>query len=443
MLTAVVDLLPIAVLGPKHEGAIRAILEVLVEAAEVGMAGVQDQQGPGAVLGVARLRCRGTAGGDDGHALDGVRLDLVAVAEAVEGELAGRPWAKGLFWLARPDLADRSRAAHVHDHLLHTLGKQPDDCCVAVLLGTVRSGDVLEQLTVGTVHLDVSGLLHVPELNVQQVLQLLILEADGYARMLAAVVDLLPVAVLGPKHEGAILTFLQVLVEAAEVGMAGVQDQQRPGAVLGVPRLRRRGAAGGDDGDAGDRVRHDLVAVAEAIEGELIRPRMLSNPGFRKGTPFLLKRGFIREPNPPKKKGNKGTTGHPRGSPPQKFSVLRSSCACEFTCFLFWRMQEPSSSPRAQARSARTCRIVFHMASGSVAFSCSQVALCRKLGPRRRRDLSARSPAMDWRLGGSTLKGSLIVVKPPFGDEPLDSKTWLSVPRDLNTSNALRHPKPS
>ena len=88
--------------------------------------------------------------------------------------------------------------------------------------------------------------------------------------MLAAVVDLLPIAVLGPKHEGAIRAILEVLVEAAEVGVSGVQDQQRPGAVFGVARLRRRGSAGGDDGDARNRVRHDLVAVAEVVEAQLI-----------------------------------------------------------------------------------------------------------------------------------------------------------------------------
>ena len=169
MLAAVVDLLSVAVLGPKHEGAIRAILEVLVEAAEVGVSGVQDQQRPGAVLGVARLRCRCTSFGGDGHALDGVRLDLVAVAEAVEGELAGRPWAEGLFWLAFTNPANCSRAAHVYDHLLHTLGHQLDHRRVAVLFGTIRGGDVLEELATGTVHLDVARLLHVPELNVQKV----------------------------------------------------------------------------------------------------------------------------------------------------------------------------------------------------------------------------------------------------------------------------------
>ena len=190
---------------------------------------------------------------------------------------------------ARGESPQTSRASQIHLHRAHVRGQELQDRRVAVLARAIGGGDVLQQTVLRAVELHEGGLLKIPELHLIQALKCLEGDGDQHTRMLSAVVDLAPVAVLGPNGDGAVLAALQVLVHAPEL-LAGVQNQEGPRARLAKARLRLRSAASGRDRHALDGIRLDLGAMTEAIEVEL-----------REGLPFaealvptLLMQGMLQ-----------------------------------------------------------------------------------------------------------------------------------------------------
>mmetsp|Transcript_63540 Transcript_63540/g.151876 ORF Transcript_63540/g.151876 Transcript_63540/m.151876 type:complete len:315 (+) Transcript_63540:879-1823(+) len=166
---------------------------------------------------------------------------------------------------AGSEAPDTSRASQVDLHRAHMRGQELQDRRVAVLAWAIGGGDVLQEPVLRADELHEGWLLKIPELQLIQALELLEGDRDQHAGMLSAVVDLAPVAVLGPNGDGALLASLQVFVHAAEL-LPGVQNQEGPRARLAETRLGLSGAASGRDRHALDGIRLDLGAVTEAIE---------------------------------------------------------------------------------------------------------------------------------------------------------------------------------
>ena len=175
---------------------------------------------------------------------------------------------------ARGESPQTSRASQIHLHRAHVRRQELQDRRVAVLARAIGGGDVLQQTVLRAVELHEGGFLKIPQLHLIQALEFLEGDGDQHTRMLSAVVDLAPLAVLGPNGDGAVLAALQVLVHAPEP-LAGVQNQEGPRARLAKARLWLRSAASGRDRHALDGIRLDLGAMTEAIEVEL-----------REGLPF-------------------------------------------------------------------------------------------------------------------------------------------------------------